>query len=675
MGPFRHQSLGSASLVFTGALVLALSFFSVSLWEFSRTEADDRARIVQLAEAFVGQYAEEHSDGMPLPAAFRRMGLETFLQARLGNTSHAPVTVRVPGRPGAELGLTEPLPHVAEEINRIAGNRDASIHEELRVEDWRVIGRSIFPTFARSEVCVSCHNRELGTNLYAVGDVMGAFVVESDLTAYVVRGLCYAGVAFGLLLFGYQLLANREHRRTRAIVELEGQVKLERQQREAEAHSNFVLSHDSLTGLARRSVFMDRLKELCAGDLETAFFIALIDLDEFKTVNDTMGHDAGDALLVAVGTRLKQIAVEGGGLAARLGGDEFAMIIPQSSTYPSMHALGSRLVAFIGCQVTHNGCAIQPSSSVGLCVCVPGNIHDISGLLKHTDAALYAAKNGGKNQFCQFNDNILQDLKRRSLITSALPQAIKRDELNVVFQPKVCLATGKAVEFETLARWNLNSKSVCPSEFVRIAEETGNILDLDLATLMNGARFAVAASSRTGAPVRISSNISALGFRTPNIAEKIAACLRQANLAPERVTIEVTESVLVENITSANESLSSLRAHGIRVALDDFGTSYSSLRYLQQLVFDEIKIDRSFLQDIAKDNEKHFLFVKIVEMAKGLKKDVVVEGIENQAQLDLAVSTGADLGQGYFFSEPLDETAALGYALRLAGNRTGSKTG
>jgi EAL domain-containing protein (putative c-di-GMP-specific phosphodiesterase class I) len=306
---------------------------------------------------------------------------------------------------------------------------------------------------------------------------------------------------------------------------------------------------------------------------------------------------------------------------------------------------------------------------------VPGRHHDISGLLKHTDAALYAAKNGGKNQFCQFNENILQDLKRRSLITSALPQAIKRDELNVVFQPKVCLSSGRPVEFETLARWDLNSKSVSPSEFVRIAEETGTILDLDLATLMNGARFAVTASSRTGVPVRISSNISALGFRTPNIAEKIVTCLRQAGLAPGSVTIEVTESVLVENIETANESLSRLRANGIRVALDDFGTGYSSLRYLQQLVFDEIKIDRSFLQDITQDNEKHFLFVKIVEMAKGLNKEVVVEGIEDQTQLDLAISTGANLGQGYFFSEPLDETAALAYARRLIGNRAGSAVG
>lgn len=675
MRQLRQQSLGSAALVFAGALILALSFFAVSLWEFSRTEADDRARIVQLSEAFVKQYANSHSEGMPLPAAFRRMGLENFLQSRLGDTTHAPMKIRVPGLPGRELGFSETSPHVAEQISQIARHNDAAIHEELRFENSKVIGRSIFPTFASSEVCVSCHNRELGEDVYQAGDVMGAFVVESDLTGYVARSLAYSGVAFGLLILGYQLLAIRENRRTRSIVELEGQVKLERQRREAEAHSNFVLSHDSLTGLARRSVFMDRLQALCSEHLETGFFLALVDLDDFKSINDTMGHDTGDALLVAIGTRLRQIAVESGGLAARFGGDEFALIVPQSDQFPSMQSLGSRIVEFLRCEVNHNGFSIHPSCSVGLSACGMGYLEDTTGLLKYADAALYAAKDGGKNQYCQFNDHILRDLNRRTLITKALAQAIQHDELQVAFQPKICLASGRPVELEALARWDLDSKCVSPSEFVRVAEETGSILDLDLATLTKGARFAATASSQICAPVRISSNVSALGFRSPHIAEKIVQCLKQAGLPPNHLTIEVTESVLVENVASANESLSRLRASGVRVALDDFGVGYSSLRYLQQLVFDEIKIDRSFLQDITTDNEKHFLFLKIVEMAKGLNKEVVVEGIETRAQLDLAQLTGARLGQGYLFSQPMNRTECLDYLQRSVGQQTRSQLG
>lgn len=662
----RHQSLGSAALVFAGALVLALSFFAISLWEFSRTEADDRARIVQLAEAFVKEYADQHSEGMPLPASFRRIGLESFLQTRVGDKTHAPVRVRVPGPPGLELGSEEPLAHVAQKITVIAESRDPAIYEELRVEGSRVIGRSIFPTFATSEVCVSCHNKELGGTPYKAGDVMGAFVVESDLTAFVMRSLAYSGVAFGVLLLGYQLLANRENRRTREIVELEGQVELERQRREAEAHSNFVLSHDSLTGLARRSVFMERLRELCSQQDKPNFFVALIDLDDFKTINDTMGHDAGDALLTTVGHRLKRIAVEGGGLAARFGGDEFALIVPQSEQFPTMHATGSRVVELVRCEVIHNSFSIQPSCSVGLSACGPDHVHDDAYLLKYADAALYAAKDAGKNQFRQFNDEILKTLNRRTLITSALPRALKYNELDVALQPKVCLADGKAVEFETLARWNLGANSVDPDEFVRVAEETGTIFDLDLAILAKGAEFAVSASNLIGAPVRISSNVSALGFRRPRIADGIMQCLHKAGLAPQHLTIEVTESVLVENIATANESLNSLRACGIRIALDDFGTGYSSLRYLQQLIFDEIKIDRSFLQDITSDSKKHFLVMKIVEMAMGLDKEVVIEGIETQAQFDLALRTGARLGQGYFFSDPMGHDACLEYA-RKAG--------
>lgn len=675
MNLFRYQSLGSAALVFAGALVLSLSFFAISLWEFSRTEADDRARTVQLAEAFVKQYATSHSDGMPLPAAFRRMGLENFLQTRMGDTSHAPMKIRVPGPPGRELGFTEANPHVAQEISRIAKDKEVTIFEELRFENTKVIGRSIFPTTASSEICVSCHNRELGEDFYQAGDVMGAFVVESDLTGYVARSLAYSGVAFGLILLVYQFLAIRENRRTRAIVELESQVQLERQRREAEAYSNFVLSHDSLTGLVRRSIFMDKLRDECTECLEHGFFLALVDLDDFKSINDTMGHDAGDALLVAVGERLQQIAKGAAGLAARLGGDEFALLLPKSAHFPTTNSIGLKIVGLVRQEVNHNNLSIRPRCSVGIVACGPGHFHNAKSLLKYADAALYVAKNSGKNQYCQFDDQVLKDLNRRSLITNALPKAIRNDELDIAMQPKICLSSGAPVEFEALARWKLDSQSVSPAEFVRIAEETGSILDLDLATLMKGARFAAAASRVIDAPVRISSNVSALGFRTAHIAEKIVECLDRSGFPADCLTLEVTESVLVENIASANESLSNLRASGIRIALDDFGAGYSSLRYLQQLVFDEIKIDRSFLQNITNDNEKHFLFLKIVEMAKGLNKEVVVEGIETQAQLDLALSTGARLGQGYFFSEPMNRTACLDYLQHSAGRQANSVTG
>ncbi|WP_281928070.1 putative bifunctional diguanylate cyclase/phosphodiesterase [Roseibium album] len=675
MNLFRYQPLGSTALVFAGALVLSLSFFAVSLWEFSRTEADDRARTVQLAEAFVKQYATSHSEGMPLPAAFRRMGLENFLQTRVGDTAHAPMKIRVPGPPGRELGFTESSSHVAQKISKIAESKDVAIQHELRIENSKVIGRSIFPTIASSDVCVSCHNRELGEDVYQAGDVMGAFVVESDLTGYVVRSLAYSGVAFGLILLVYQFLAIRENRRTRAIVQLESEVQLERQRREAEAYSNFVLSHDSLTGLVRRSVFMEKLRSECSECLEHGFYLALVDLDDFKSINDSMGHDAGDALLIAVGDRLQKIAMGAAGLAARLGGDEFAILLPKSVHFPTTDSIGSKIVELVRQEVNHNNFSIRPRCSVGLIACGPGDFHNTKSLLKYADAALYVAKNSGKNQYCQFDDQVLKDLKRRSLITNALPKAIRNDELDVALQPKVCLSSGAPIEFETLARWNLDSKSVSPAEFVRIAEETGSILDLDLATLTKGARFAAATSHVIGAPVRISSNVSALGFRTPHIAEKIATCLDRAGFPADCLTIEVTESVLVENIASANESLSNLRDSGVRIALDDFGAGYSSLQYLQQLVFDEIKIDRSFLQNITEDNEKHFLFLKIVEMAKGLNKEVVVEGIETRAQLDLAQLTGARLGQGYFFSEPMDQEECLDYLQRSIGQQTRSQLG
>ncbi|MHA7774231.1 putative bifunctional diguanylate cyclase/phosphodiesterase [Roseibium sp. M-1] len=653
-------------LVVAGALALAFSLFAISLWEFSRTEAHDRKQIVHLADAFVTRYADHRTENMPVPASFRRMGLESFLPEWNDDDMHAPVKVRVPGVPGLELGLSETDPRVAAWISGIAEMRDTGVQEELRFEGGHVIGRSIFPSVANSPACVTCHNELLGGQPYKLGDVMGAFVVESDLTAFALRSLGYAGLAFFAVLAGWLLLAGRENRRTRALVELENQVQLERQKREAEAHANFLLSHDSLTGLARRALFMDTIEQQYGTSDDQDLFLALIDLDDFKTVNDTMGHDAGDALLIEVGKRLKQVAEEGGGLAARLGGDEFAVAVHKSERFPSLPVLGAKIVEEVCGKVRYEDLSLQPSCSVGLYACREESCSDACDLLKFADAALYVAKNDGKNRYRQFDEEILLSLQRRMAIMSTLPLAVKKREIEAVFQPKICLLTGHPLEFESFARWRLDGKAVSPSEFVRIAEETGAILELDLQILEKSARFALAAAESTGAPVRVSSNISSLGFKSPQIAEQIEGILQGTGLSPSLLTIEVSESVLVENVANANDSLSRLRASGIRVSLDGFGTGHSSLRYLQQLLLDEIKIDHTFLKDITRESDKYFLFRKIVEMANGMDKAVVVEGIEDAEQLDLVVKSGAKIGQGLYFSGPMSSEDCLRYSMDFA---------
>jgi diguanylate cyclase (GGDEF)-like protein len=659
------KSPNSVVLPFVGAIVFAIFFFGVSMWESSRTEARARSEVVRFASAFVTTYANHRSNDMPLPAAFRRLGLEAFVEKHEHEpgSEHAPLTVRVPGTPGLELAVQEPDARLALMISILAQNPTLPMIEEHRIENGRVVARSIFPSIARSETCVSCHNEVLKREAYKVGDVMGAFVVESDLTSAINKNLAYSGIAFFAGLMGCSLLARREHRRMRSVVELETQVQLERQKTASEAKAKFLLAHDSLTGLAKRAVFLDRLESELNSDGAQRLYIVLVDIDDFKAVNDTFGHDAGDALLVAVANRLDELAKSNGGSAARLGGDEFAVILHQTDVFPTENQLGKFVAEAMRAEVSHEGLSIRPSCSVGVTALPESLGTTVSALLKSADAALYAAKNAGKNQHQVFDEKIRQSMMRRSIIGSALPKAIEDGEIRVAFQPKVCLRNEMPTEFEALARWSLNGEDVAPDEFIKIAEDNGRVQDIDLAVLRQAAQFAVEAASEANVPIKISSNLSALGFRSDHIADRIEAILLETGLSPKLLTLEVTESVLIENATKVNEILGRLRQRGVKVALDDFGTGFASLRYLRQLLIDEIKIDRSFVVDVVEDCEKYFLFNKIVEMAIGLNKTIVVEGIENKAQADLIMKSGVKFGQGYYYSVPLGLKEAKAYCI------------
>lgn len=656
-------------LPFVGAIVFAIFFFSVSMWEYSRTEARARSEVVRFASAFVTTYANHRSDEMPLPAAFRRQGLEVFVDVHDDGHGYAPLTVRVPGTPGLELRVVEEDARLATLISILAQNPDLPMIEEHRIEQGRVIARSIFPSVARSETCVSCHNEVLDQEAYKIGDVMGAFVVESDLTSAVGKTLAYSSFAFFAGLLGCSLMARREHRRMRSIVELESQVELERERATSEEKAKFLLAHDSLTGLEKRAAFLERLEKELKSDEAGQLFIVLVDIDDFKAVNDTFGHDAGDALLVAVAKRLQELARVNHGFAARLGGDEFAVVLHRSDVFPDEDQLGSHVAEAMRTEVSHAGLQIRPSCSVGVAALPDALGTSVSALLKSADAALYAAKNGGKNQHQIFDEEIRNCMLRRSVIGAALPMAIVDGEIQVAFQPKVSLRADKPAEFEALARWSLNGEKVSPAEFIKIAEDNGRVQDIDLAVLRKAALFAVKAAAETGEPVKISSNLSALSFRSEGIAAKIERILFQTGLSPDLLTLEVTESVLIENAAKVNETLGQLRQHGVKVALDDFGTGFTSLCYLRQLRIDEIKIDRSFVVDIVEDREKIFLFNKIVELAKGLNKTIVVEGIEEQTQADLIVKSGVEFGQGFFYAAPMEEKEAMAHCIDRVSSR------
>ncbi|MBS8258869.1 EAL domain-containing protein [Roseibium polysiphoniae] len=657
-------SFGPAFVVLLGALVVACGFFFILTAELIRSQANDRTRLVEATDAFTSTFAAERNDHNVVPASFRRLGIENlaeFVESRQ-ESQEISVTMRMPGTPGLELRTVENDPRVRAAIKQIADDGDHSVIEENLIEKGRFVGRTIFPSVASNPDCVSCHNVELGGPKYELGDVMGAYVVESDLTSVTYNNLAYAVSAGVLAFLGGGLVARRERRRmNRVVTSLEGQVRAERDKREAEAFANFLSSHDALTGLSNRTMFRDRLDvevEACSSGQSEDVFVALIDLDDFKSVNDTMGHDAGDALLAEVGQRLSSLVHEETGLVARFGGDEFAVLLRMGGELTHPDQLGEEIVQSMAAPLSHEGLSIQSRCSVGVAALGDITGGDASAFLKAADTALYAAKRAGKGRYRIFDRELKDSMWKRAALSSALPIAIENGEIYPVFQPQIDLGSGQIHGFEALARWNWYDLVISPDQFIPVAEENGLVRQIDLEILRGAASFAVELGRRSARPVRISTNMSALTFKGAGLAEDILDILFETGLPGEQLTLEVTETVLMENWGDVHDVLEVLRAKGVRAALDDFGTGYSSLSYLRQLQFEEIKIDRSFVVDLGLDEQTRCLFAGVIDLAIGLGKTIVVEGVETEEQACFVIEQGAHLAQGFLYSEPLSPADA-----------------
>ncbi len=428
----------------------------------------------------------------------------------------------------------------------------------------------------------------------------------------------------------------------------------------------FLLSHDVLTGLANRRLFTERLEqELMDHANRGNLIVALIDLDNFKFINDTMGHDAGDALLVELSNRFQKIADRCNGLVARFGGDEFAMIARTGTSYQNAEELGEFLLSKIAIRFQFNSNLIQPGCSIGF-----ANVEDletpvISDALKAADVALYEAKASGKARFQVYDESIKALHIRQQNLAENLKSAIRGGEINASYQPKICLNTGAMVGVEALARWQMNGEWIEPEEFVTIAERTGLIRSMDMQVLKSAAEFSVEVYGKTGERLAISSNMSAQHFLSEDIVSNVQKILKQTGLPPSYYTLEITENSAVENWDAVVSTLAKLRMLGIKISIDDFGTGYSSLSYLQRFKFDEIKIDKEFVNRVDENDDSLFLFSSIINMAKGLGSKIVVEGIETSQQGIFAKQAGGHIGQGFLFGKPLSRTDALAYVERI----------
>ncbi len=421
-------------------------------------------------------------------------------------------------------------------------------------------------------------------------------------------------------------------------------------QRRAQAQIAYLAHHDDLTGLCNRSLFRKRLGDSLAScrDRGEVLAVLCIDLDHFKRVNDTLGHGAGDRVLRMVGERIAAV-IGPEGVAARLGGDEFAVVAAGLSTATEAGNLAEQLIARISAPYLIEGHQAVIGASVGLSL-APGDGSDPDILLHNADIALYRSKTAGRGTLHFFEAGMDEALQARRSLEADLRQALGRNEFELYYQPIVAAGSLAIVGFEALLRWfHPERGAVSPAEFIPVAEEIGIIDTLGGWVL----RQACAEAARWPAPCRVAVNLSAAQFRRGDLATSVSDALADSGLDPARLELEITESVFLADSTINLAMLHRLRGLGVAIALDDFGTGYSSLAYLNRFPFDKIKIDRSFIRDMAEDRHGLAIVRAVVSLGDSLGIRTLAEGVETEDQLTRLRQEGCSELQGFHLGRPM----------------------
>jgi len=418
----------------------------------------------------------------------------------------------------------------------------------------------------------------------------------------------------------------------------------------SESKIEHLAHYDALTNLANRNLFRERIDATLARlhRAGESFAVFLLDLDRFKAVNDTSGHQAGDALLRMVADRIKSIIRESD-TAARLGGDEFALIVmvERNSWDTSVAALATRLIEAISAPYEIDGHPVAVGCSIGVAL-APDHGQRSDDLLKNADLALYKSKNSGRNCFHVYADAFKTEADQRNALENDLREAIWRREIEVFYQPIIDLESGRVVTVEALARWRHPTRGFVPSaQFIPLAEEAGLIVQLGELVMAKACEDA----TRMPDGVKVAVNLSPVQFSKSNVVDSAIYALANAMLAPERLLIEITEGVLLTESEQNLETLRQLKNIGVSVALDDFGVGYSSLSYLTTFRFDEVKIDKSFVDKLDRI-ESRAVIASIVQLSQSLNLTTVVEGVETVEQLATVMPLGIALAQGYVFGRP-----------------------
>jgi diguanylate cyclase (GGDEF)-like protein/PAS domain S-box-containing protein len=413
---------------------------------------------------------------------------------------------------------------------------------------------------------------------------------------------------------------------------------------------------DPLTGLPNRLMLQDRLRRMLAGarDGEARIAVLFIDLDNFRNVNDSFGHPIGDDLLVMVARRLRGGLPSGAGLA-HLGGDEFAIYLSGRDALDEATACArATLDAIAQPFVLANRSEVYVSASIGICLS-PDDARSVTELLQFANAAMYQAKRRGRNTWQHFNASMVQSASKRLQLDARLRHALDAEEFELHYQPIVAASPQYHVSgVEALVRWrSSDGRLIMPTEFIRATEESGLIVPLGDWVLEQSCWQAAEWYRQGIAQLPVSVNLSARQFQTGRLAETVRGALERTGLPPELLTLEITESMLMEQVQAGQDVLRQLRALGVHISLDDFGTGYSSLSYVKEFDLDTLKIDRSFILDLAGGDSDRDLVAAIISMARCLRLKVVAEGVENLDQLDILTQMDCDCFQGHFFSRAL----------------------
>lgn len=422
----------------------------------------------------------------------------------------------------------------------------------------------------------------------------------------------------------------------------------------AEEKTNYIATHDVLTGLPNRFMFSNLLKHT----IETAkrysnrFAIFFIDLDRFKAINDALGHQAGDQLLVDIAHRLRK-CLRASDILARISGDEFVVLAPELKDEESTAVIARKIIAEVGQPMVLLGQKCLVTASIGICL-YPEHGDDEQSLMKNADFAMYVAKEAGKNNYQFFNASSTSLSLERMSLENELRSALANNELSLQYQAKLDLRTDSITGVEALLRWN-NPKfgSVSPAQFIPIAEETGLIVPIGRWVLMTACKQNVEWQKQGLPPICVAVNLSARQFMSKDLLSSIREALEESGMSPEYLELEITESMVMHHVDQAVALLYEIKQLGARIAIDDFGTGYSSLAQLKRFPIDTLKVDRSFIREVAHDADDQAITEAIIAMGKSLSLTITAEGVETKEQQDFLRNRACDEMQGYYFSRPV----------------------